>query len=249
MRSTISTPVFAVALLLWSSFAHPAAAQSDGRFVVGINGGVQTGATRLTDHFEFESNVETATVDVTYPSKAAVLIDGNVVVRLWKHLGAGVAVSQATRDGAAEVDASIPHPLLFQQPRTVTGSQSGISDAQTGVHFQLSYAVAVTPRVIVTLSGGPSYVHVSQDLVTDVNYSESYPYDTATFTSAPSERTTAGAVGFNVGGDVRWMFARSFGIGGMVRFTRATVDLASGDRTISVEAGGVQAGGGIRLVF
>ena len=65
MRSTISTPVFAVALLLWSSFAHPAAAQSDGRFAVGINGGVQTGATRLTDHFEFESNVETATVDVS----------------------------------------------------------------------------------------------------------------------------------------------------------------------------------------
>ena len=175
MRSTISTPVLAIALLLWSSFAHPAAAQSDGRFVVGINGGVQTGATRLTDHFEFESNVETATVEVTYPSKAAVLIDGSVVVHLWNQLGAGVAVSQATRDGAAEVDALIPHPLLFQQPRTVTGSQSGISGAQTGVHFQLSFAVAVTPRVIVTLSGGPSYVHVSQDLVTDVNYSESYP--------------------------------------------------------------------------
>ena len=156
--------------------------------MVGINGGVQTGATSLTDHFEFESNVETATVDVTYPSKAAVLIDGNVVVRLWKHLGAGVAVSQATRDGAAEVDASIPHPLLFQQPRTVTGSQSGISDAQTGVHFQLSYAVAVAPRVIVTLSGGPSYVHVSQDLVTDVNYSESYPY---TPPPSPARRANA----------------------------------------------------------
>ena len=45
------------------------------------------------------------------------------------------------------------------------------------------------------------------------------------------------------------MFVAAFGIGGLVRYTRATVDLESKDRTISVEAGGVQAGGGVRLVF
>jgi hypothetical protein len=249
MRRELSPLVIGITLLLSSSFAGPATAQSNDRIVVGVNGGVQTGATRLTDHFEFETNVETATVDVKYPAEAAVLIDGNVTVRLWKQLGVGLAVSQTTRDGSADVDARIPHPLLFQQPRTVSGSQSGVSDAQTGIHFQLSYAIPATRRLTITLSGGPSYVHVSQDVVTDVKYTESYPYDVATFTSAPTERATAGAVGFNAGGDVRWMFTRAFGIGGLVRFTRATVDLESGDRTISVQAGGVQAGGGIRLVF
>jgi hypothetical protein len=249
MRAQVSTLVVGVAMLLSSPFVHPVAAQSSDRIVIAVNGGVQTGATRLTDHFEFESNVETATVDVKYPARAAVLIDGNVTLRLWKQLGAGLAVSETTRNGSADVDARIPHPLLFQQPRTVSGSQSGVSDAQTGIHFQLSYAIPATRRLTITLSGGPSYVRVNQDVVTDVKYTESYPYDVATFTSAPTERMTAGAVGFNAGGDVRWMFTKAFGIGGLVRFTRATADLGSGDRTISVRAGGVQAGGGVRLVF
>jgi hypothetical protein len=249
MRARVSTLATALGLLLWSPLAHPVAAQSSDRIVIGVNGGVQTGATRLTDHFEFETNVETATVDVKYPARAAVLIDGSVAVRLWKQLGAGVAVSETTRSGSADVDARIPHPLLFQQPRTVSGSQSGVSDAQTGIHLQLSYAVPVTRRLTITLAGGPSYVHVSQDVVSDVKYSESYPYDVATFTSATTKPTTAGAVGFNAGADVRWMFARSFGIGGMVRFTRATVDLGSGDRALSVDAGGVQVGAGVRVAF
>ena len=36
------------------------------------------------DHYleEFERNVETATVDVKYPTKPAVLVDGSVTVRL-----------------------------------------------------------------------------------------------------------------------------------------------------------------------
>jgi hypothetical protein len=249
MRAQLSTLVIGVTLLLGTPFLRPAAAQSEARIVVGVNAGVQTGATQLTDHFEFESNVETAAVDVNYPSDAAVLIDGSMTLRLWHQVGVGIAASKTTRNGSADVDARIPHPLFFQQPRTVSGSQSGVSDTQTGIHFQLSYAIPATRHLTITLSGGPSYVHVSQDLVTDIKYSESYPYDVATFTSAATEQASAGALGFNVGGDVAWMFTRAFGIGGLVRYTRATVDLESKDRTISVEAGGVQTGGGIRLEF
>jgi len=249
MRAHASKLVIGVALLLGAPFVRPAAAQSDDRIVIGVNAGVQTGAAQITDHFEFESNVETATVDVDYPTGAAVLIDGSMTLRLWHHVGVGVAASKTTQNGSANVDARIPHPLFFQQPRTVAGSQSGVGDTQTGIHFQLSYAIPATRHLTITLSGGPSYLHVSQDVVTDIKYSESYPYDVATFTSAPTEQVSAGALGFNVGGDVAWMFTRAFGIGGLVRYTRATVDLESSDRTISMDAGGVQAGGGIRLVF
>ena len=153
-----------------------------------------------------------------------------MTLRLWHQVGVGIAASKTTRNGSADVDARIPHPLFFQQPRTVSGSQSGVSDTQTGIHFQLSYAIPATRHLTITLSGGPSYVRVSQDLVTDIKYSESYPYDVATFTSAATEQASAGALGFNVGGDVAWMFTRAFGIGGLVRYTRATVDLESKDR-------------------
>lgn len=244
-----ATIVLTLSLLLWPCVVEPAAAQSGGRILVGLSGGVQSGAPPLTDHFEFERNVETATVDVKYPAKSAVLVDGSLTARVWKEIGAGVAVSQGTRSGSALVDARIPHPLLFQQPRTVAGSQSALDTAETGVHIYLAYAVRATRRLTVTPFGGPSFLHLARELVRDVTYNESYPYDAATFSSAPTRRATAGAIGVNAGVDLRWMFARSVGIGGLVRFTRATIDLSAGDRSLPVRAGGIQAGAGIRLVF
>jgi hypothetical protein len=239
----------AVSLLVCPSFAARAAAQSGDRIVVAISGGVQGSAPRLTDHFEFERSVETATVDVKYPTKPPVLVEGSVTARLWKRLAVGAAVSQAMRSGAAQVDARIPHPLLFQQPRTVTGAQSGIDTAETGIHLQIAYALQATRRITLTPFGGPSFLKVGQELVSDVKYDETYPYDTATFSSAPARRASAGALGFNAGADVRWMFTHSAGIGGLVRFTRATVNLTSETRTVPVRAGGMQAAAGLRFVF
>ena len=46
------------------------------------------------------------------------------------------------------------------------------------------------------------------------------------------------------------MFTRHLGAGGIVQITRARARLAAGnDRTITVDAGGVQAGAGIRFFF
>jgi hypothetical protein len=238
-------------LLLAPGVVTRAAAQSASpRVVLGVSGGAQSSSSALSDHFEFERNVETATVDVKYPAKVATLFDAGIGVRLFKALGAGVAVSNATRDGNAEVDARIPHPLLFAQLRTVEGSQPGISRTETAVHVQLLYTIAASPKIAVVLAVGPSIVHLEQELVTDVTYDEAYPFDAATFKSAPAHRAKASATGFNAGADVRWMFARSIGIGALVRFSRATVDLSTEDkRTLAVRAGGVQAGVGIRIAF
>ena len=47
-----------------------------------------------------------------------------------------------------------------------------------------------------------------------------------------------------------WMLGRTFGVGGILRFSKATVDLdAPNNRTISVDAGGFYAGGGVRILF
>ena len=80
-------------------------------------------------------------------------------------------------------------------------------------------------------------------------YDETYPFDTATFRSATTRRSKASVTGFNAGADLQWMFGRHIGLGGMVRFTRGSVDLTTeNDRRISVRAGGVQAGG-LRIGF
>ena len=150
----------------------------------------------------------------------------------------------------ASTTSSFPHPFFFNQPREVTGDATGVNRTETAVHVQAMYLVNPGGRLRVVLSGGPSFFNVEQDLVTEVTITETFPYDTATFASAQTSRKKGSAAAFNVGADVMWMLNRTFGVGGLVRFSRASVDLdAPGNRTISVDAGGVYAGGGIRILF
>ena len=101
-----------------------------------------------------------------------------------------------------------------------------------------------------TLSAGPSWVSVEQEAVTGVTVSESYPYDAAAFGGGVTKILKTSAQGFHAGFDVAWMFSRSAGIGGLVRYTRADMDLTVAEgRTLAVKAGGVQGGLGLRIAF
>lgn len=233
------------------SSAQPRRALSGpARVTLGVSGGVQGGATSLSEHFSFPRDQETESVDVKYPARVGTLVDAGASVRVWKNLGLGVAVSRATSTGSAEVDASVPHPFQFNQPRTITGTESGIVHAETGVHLQVQYLVPASSTVHVVLSAGPSWLNVEQEAVTDVVVSQSYPYDTAAFGGAVTKIFKKSGQGFHAGLDIAWMFSRSAGIGGLVRYTRADVDvnIAEG-RTLALKAGGVQGGVGLRIRF
>jgi hypothetical protein len=220
------------------------------RFIISVCGGAQEGASGLSEHFSFAKDQETETVDVKYPKKPQALFDAGAGVRLWKSLGLGVAVSRATGNGSAQVDASVPHPFQFNQPRAISGTESGIVHAETGVHLGVLLLVPTSGSIHVVVSGGPSWLNVEQEAVTDVTVTQSYPYDTAAFGGAVTKILKASAVGFHGGLDVTWMFSRTAGLGGLVRYTRADLDLNVAEgRTLAVKAGGIQGGIGIRIGF
>ena len=244
------TVILSLAITL--AAALPAAAQStwSERVHISVNGAFQTTTNDFGDRFEFERNLETGSTDVDYPVQGGFIFDAGAGYRLWKNFAAGVSVSYFTRDDVAATTTSVPHPFFFNQPREVTGEATGVKRSETAVHVQAMYLIKGGDRLRVVLSGGPSFFTVEQDLVTEVVITETYPFDTATFDSARKSREKGSAPAFNVGADVMWMLTRTFGVGGLVRFSRASIDLdAPASRTISVDAGGVFAGGGIRLLF
>jgi hypothetical protein len=238
------------------ALATPATAQlrnappKPARFTLSVSGGAQAAPNDVADHITLLKNLETETIDVKYPMKPQALVDVGAGVRVWKNLGLGVAVSRATGSGTADVTASVPHPFFFNQARTVTGTEQGIIHAETGVHLQLQYLVPASGHLRFVLAAGPTWATVEHEVVNSLTVVESYPYDTAAFGGAVTKLSKASAVGFNAGIDVTWMFARNAGVGGLIRYTRADVEVGAGEgRTLAMKAGGVQAGAGIRVAF
>jgi hypothetical protein len=235
------------------TLAAPAAAQSTSeRFWAGVSGGVQGTSNGFSDAFEFASQFqdqEKSTASVDYPVKGGPLVDGTFAVRLWKGFGVGIGVSHFSKRGSATVTAQVPHPFQLNQLRSIEGSTS-TSRNELGLHLQFAYLVPLTDRLRVIAFAGPSRLSVEQTLITDVQYAQSFPFDTAEFSTATTRRSSASAIGANGGVDVIWMFSRQFGVGGLVQYSAAQVrEDVGNNRRVTVDAGGIQAGAGLRMVF
>jgi hypothetical protein len=229
----------------------PASAQDwPERVLISVNGAFQPTKNAFDYRFEFRRNVEDGSTSVSSPSDGGFVFDGGVGYRLIKNFGVGVAFSSFTHDNTATTTSQFPHPFFFNQPRDVTGEVPNITRTERAVHVQAMFMWAATRSLRIVFSGGPSFFNVEQHVVTEVTISESFPFDRANFNGAHTDRPKESAPGFNVGADAFWMLAPHIGAGGLVRFSRTSVDLpVPTNRTISVDAGGVYAGGGLRLVF
>ncbi|HYM25774.1 MAG TPA: outer membrane beta-barrel protein, partial [Vicinamibacterales bacterium] len=188
---------------------------------------------------------EAATVSTSYDVKQAPGFDVAAGVRVWRNLAIGVDVAWSTRPSTGSITAQMPHPLFFNRPRSVSGDASGLDHDETALHVQAVWMIPATPRWSIALAGGPSWIVVNQAIVDDVAVTSTYPFDTASFANAVSGRTSAGRLGFNVGGDVAYRVRRRAGIGFGVRFARARVPMTSAaGNSITVDAGGLGVDGG-----
>ena len=229
---------------------EPASAQPDwdGRVRLGVNAGAQLGSDELAQSFVIDKNAEAAAIGVTTGKSAFPVYDASLTVRLAQSLGVSVALSYLSGRASGDVTADLPHPFYFDQARTVTGTTS-LERSEFVTHTNLA-VLAAWSRVELILSGGASFFAVDQDVVSDVAYDEEYPYDSATFSSATVSRVSESKVGYNVTADVAWKLGRRWGVGGMIRFSRARIPLAvSGVDLGTLDAGGVQAAGGLRFAF
>jgi opacity protein-like surface antigen len=247
MRRIITAAVFA--LVLGSAAAADAQDRWPERIWLGVSGGVQAGGSGFDDRFELPLNAETERVDVEYPVKSGALVAVRGGYRVWRRIAIGAGVTRFSQRGGARVEAQLPHPFFDNQFRQVEGTTSTLR-GETAAHLLLGWMQPLSARARLLVTAGPSFVSTEQTLVTDVRFSEAYPYDTAEFTGATTRRETRGAPGFNAGADLTWMFSRRMGAGALVQFTRARVRLNAGEgRRIAVDAGGVQAAAGLRLFF
>ena len=248
------------------AIASPAAAQLNqwnGRGFITINGGIQA----LTREFSNEAIFTTfggvyaetvagsaaqepSSFQADYRFKISPLFDMSGGIRVWRNVGFGLGVSRFGHESEASVSAVIPHPLFFDRNRSVNGMSHPVTRSEIAVHLQAMAVFPTSRSLTVTVFGGPTFFSVTQRLVHNVLFEHSYPFDTATFSGTGIRLESSSGAGLHAGADIAYYFTDTYGVGWLVRFGRATIKLPSaGDGTVSLQAGGVHAAGGLRVRF
>jgi hypothetical protein len=244
--------ICAMALLAIASKANAQSTARPSRLRIDLDAGVQLSSTAFDTSATKPVYLENGTVDTSYKTTHGPAIDGGVSVRVAGDVSVGVMVSWFTENTDAAVSAAIPHPFFFNAPRTVAGTAPALNRDELATHILAIYTLHPGHAVDVSLSVGPSFFRVRQDIVSDITFTDTYPFDAPAFTSAASQRVTASnKAGFNVGADVGFRLARHAGVGASVRFSKAIVPLMvpNSTTTVSVDAGGTQIAGGLRMYF
>jgi hypothetical protein len=144
------------------------------------------------------------------------------------------------------LDATLPHPVFFDQPRHVTSTQSGAKHSEDVVHINAIWMMPVANKLDIGIFGGPSIFAVKQDTVETVTVTETSDLAHPTV-NAPLSRVSKTVVGVNFGADVQYLIGKKWGVGGTLRYSVGSMSLPGGADDLTV--GGFQIGGGGRFRF
>ena len=257
MHKTLRAAMTAVMLL---GASLPAAAQAgpwdrpwEDRIFGGITFGIDSGSADVSDSRDITVYGENGTLQSTSSFDADGIIDLFAGARLWRNAGVAIGYHSKSSTGVAEVTGSIPHPQFFDRPRTFTDSIDGIDRDEHATHLMFGWMFPVNDNLDVFVYAGPSFYHVSQEVIADLAIAEQGPPYTTIIVQPTIEVRKDSPVGYNLGADATYIvYTREkmrLGVGGFMRFTGASGELDVDGSTIETDLGGFQIGIGARFRF
>jgi opacity protein-like surface antigen len=230
-------------VLVAASAAHAqsAASQSDTGAFLTLSVGAQTQKRSIDSGGTFTSFNEIGRYQVAQNIGAGALVDLGGGYKFTRHLGVGISLWTARSKSAAAAGASIPDPLVFGKFTTVTTENNDLKQSTFGANVFLMYTAAVTDRVDVALSLGPTVVKTKLDVggVTVAPNSTNM-----TFATESQSKTTAKAG--NVGLDLSYRVNSMYSVGIFARYAGGEADLPAVPK---MKVGATQAGALIRYRF
>jgi hypothetical protein len=250
--------VVVLGLLAVAGSSSPASAQQIGGWI-SANATMDKPATDTTTQavvFPYRLETFQSTQVYTQKNKPSFDIDGGV---RFGSFGAGLAVTRYSDNETVFSQLSVPSRFTFGNLANASSTtQNPLAHQETALHFEGRY-IANLPRMSVAVFAGPSYIKTTQDLVTDTTYQEidSFSLHTVQITNYSLRTADLHAWGYNVGVDWAYYFSTFLGVGGLVRFSQATVQLPNDLQTSAdghtvtqdLKVGGLNFGGGVRVRF
>jgi len=216
-------------------------------FFAAVNGALAPSSYQLTSTASAFSDFyrEAGTTTVSYGQDPVGQLHG-FGGYVFGNFGIGGGMAAYHHSDVAQVQATVPHPFFFGQPREASATTPNLS--ATTLEFQISglWHRRLAKSLDVLAFGGPSIFQTDRTLVTDVGASETYPYDVVSLQSPTTGSKSATTVGFHVGGELFWGQRIAVGVGGL--YSHGTFDLATSTGvTAAADTGGARALVGFRF--
>jgi hypothetical protein len=220
------------------------------RGYVSVNFGIQPQSREFTEISSPEIYGDPATITVPHTIGSGAFPDFAVGYRLWENLGVHIGYHYFGKSESPTLTAQIPHPAIGGVTRTATASAGDLSHSESAFHTHLLFMIPLAEKFEAAILVGPSFYNIKQDFIETVTVVDNPPYDTVSIGSVTQVEQSDTAVAFTAGVDGTYLLTPTFGIGAFFRYSGASVDMpTTGGGTVTVEAGGIQFGGGLRVRF
>lgn len=244
----------ALALLLPATSALAQDDDPRDRWYIGIAAGILSTSDAPAGTFTFDNSLfgsEQGEFDADYSADDDTVFELSAGVRLGDGpFGLGVTWSESSPSASADIAGRLPHPFFFDSPRTVEGTEGKLARDETAIHLSFRWLVREGRKTELTLFAGPSQIELDHDLVAAVRFDQTYPFDQATYAGTHRQSRSGDAIGYHLGIDIVRKFRNTVGVGGVVRYSQAGIDLDGPDgSSVPVDAGGLTAAVDLRFRF
>jgi hypothetical protein len=127
-----------------------------GRGFAVVSAGAALAAPGYTSTAVFKVHAEDATLSADATVGIGPAFGARGGVRVWKNLAIGGGLEFTSTGQSLDVTGSLPHPFLFNQPRDVEGTASGLARVETMAAVEVSWLVALARRVDMFVFAGPA---------------------------------------------------------------------------------------------
>ena len=152
---------------------------------------------------------ENITFDLASQAGKSTNIDLGVGYNLNQSMGVGLGAIILSNNLDASLNAAVPHPYVFNAPRTATGAYASDVKA-TILYLNFIYRVSVS-KFTVNLFAGPAYFNSSADIINTVAIEDVFP-NTSVAMTLSTENVKKSSFGFNAGAGLNYFFAKSLGV-------------------------------------
>ncbi len=170
--------------------------------------------------------------------------------------GFGVAgrVDVIDRERQAEVFVGLPSASPAGT-YTFTSFEPLVERRDVAIDLSAAYTLPTSDGIRIRLCAGPTYFHVTEHLVSGVQYTQVAAagprQSSVTIKSVDTAATSTSIVGVHVAADIAVFFHRYMGIGLALHYTHKTATLTDPltDAPVEIAVGHTQAGVGLRFRF